>query len=196
VLRNTTEISEIRRQLTDLTSREKRVEQENRIAVQQAKLQEEDAKRQRAAQERNAEIKENGAAYEFAYKRKRLEEEMVLAQKEVEIAEVKDVEEVALRERKRLDMQLELERERELARIRAEEQERMLASLGGPLEKIAAIPTIDYTGVRTLISSAGLGGTGAGDLATGLVLGLLSRAAEGMGIPSDRAQSDGEGFSS
>jgi hypothetical protein len=164
--------------------------QENRIAAHQAELQEEDAKRQQAAQERNAGIKENGAAYEFAYKSARLEEEMVLAQKEVEIAEVKDLEEAALRERKRLDMQLEAERERELAAVRAEEKERMSASLGGLLEKLAGIPTIDYTGVRTLITGAGSGGTDSTEFATGLVLALLSRAADGMGMPGEPAQSE------
>jgi len=168
------------------------LEQENRIAAQQAELQEEDIKRQQAAQERNAEIKESGAAYEFAYKSKRLEEEMVLAQKEVEIAKVKDVEETALRERKRLDMQLELERERTLAEIRAEEKERMFASLGGPLEKLGGVPATDYSGVHTLITTAGLGGTDSKEFATGLVLGLLSRAAQGMGIPSGWTQSDRE----
>jgi len=164
------------------------LEQENRIAARQAGFQEEDARRQQAAQERNAEIKENGAAYEYAYKRKRLEEEMVLAQKEVEIVELDDVKEAALRERKKLDAQLELERERESSRIRAEEQERTFAALEGPLGKLAGIPTIDYTGVHTLITGAELGGTDSRELATGFVLGLLTRAVDAMGLKGDGAQ--------
>jgi len=166
------------------------LEQENRISARQAELQEEDAKRQQAAQERNASIKESGAAYEFTYKSKRLDEEMALAQKELEIAKVKDAEEAALRERKRLDMQIELEREHKLAQIRAEEKAQMFAPLGELLEKLREIPATDYKGVHTLITTAGLGGMDSKELATGLVLGLLSRAAEGVGIPSGTAQSD------
>jgi len=160
------------------------LEQEDRIAARQAELQEEDAKRQQTAQERNANIKENAAILEFAYKKMRMDEEMQLAQKEVEIAKAKEAEEAALRERKRLDMQLELEQEHGLSKIRAEEKVNLLVQLGSLIEKLKEIPATDYKGVHTLVTSAGLGGMDSKEFATGLVLGLLSRAAESVGIPS------------
>jgi hypothetical protein len=161
------------------------LDQENRIASRQAELQVEESLRHQAAQERNAGIKERGAAYEFAYKSRRLEEEMALARAELEVAKERDGEEEALRERRRLDMQLELERERELARIRAEEQARVLAELAAAVEKVAAIPIPDYRGVHTLVTSAG---TEPRDAASGLVLGLLGRVVEGLGVVAGREQ--------
>lgn len=166
------------------------LEQANRIAVRQAVLQEEDAERQQAVQERNAKIKNQGDLYEFEYKKKHLEHEMSLAEKDVEIAKVKDAEETALRERKKLDMQLELERERQLAKIRAEEKTTMFVSLEKLLDKLKEMPATDYKGVHTLITSTGSGSMDSKELASGLVLGMLSRATEGVGIPSVTTQSE------
>jgi hypothetical protein len=156
------------------------IDQENRIAARQSELQSEEARRQQSAQERNAGIKESGAAYEFAYKSRRLEEERSLADRELEIARVRDQEEAALRERRRMDARLELERERELAQIRADEKAAALNLLGSLVEKLGQIPATDYRGVRTLVTSTG--GTEAKDFATGLVLGLLSRASEDQSL--------------
>lgn len=152
------------------------LDQENRIATRQSELQMEETRRQQSAQERNAATKESGAAYEFAYKSRRLEEEKALADKELEVARVKDEEEAALRQRRRMDMEMEMERERELARIRAEEKAAALSLLGSMVEKLGQIPATDYRGVRTLVTNAG--GAEAKDFATGLVLGLLSKASE------------------
>lgn len=168
------------------------LKQDDRIAERQAELQEEEMRRQQAAAERNAAIIEMKAAYDFAYKSKRLEEEMALAEKEVEIAKVKDAEEAALRERKRKDMKLELEREKELAEIRADEKAKVFVQLGELIEKLKEIPAPDYTGVTTLITAAGSAGDEFRGVATGLILGLLSRAVEGIAIPSWTNQSEGK----
>lgn len=165
------------------------LEQENRIATLEAQLQEEEGRRQQAAQERNASIKENAAAYEFTYKSRRLEEDKSLAQKELEVAKAKTAQEAALREIRRLDVELELERERELARIRAEEKAGALGIVSEMIEKLAAIPTTDYRGVHTLIT--GLGSGESREFATGLVLGLLSRAAEAAGLGGHSQEGEG-----
>ena len=164
--------------------------EENRVAEDQAKLQKEEEKRQKDAQKRNSDIKENGANFEFLYKKKRLEEEKLLVDEEVKILKAKDDLEALKRGKKKLDTNLEIEREKELAKIRSEEKASIFTPLEGLVKKLGEIPAADYKGVQTLITSTGFGGMDSKEFATGLVLGLLSKAAEGIGISSKITESD------
>ncbi len=105
--------------------------------------------------------------------------------KELEVARVKDEEETALCERRRMDMEMEFERE--LARIRAEEKAAALSLLGSMVEKPGRIPATDYRGVRTLVTSVESKG-----LATGLVLGLLGKASEEASFKDDSKNGYGD----
>lgn len=98
---------------------------------------------------------------------------MDLATRETELAKVKELEEVALRERKRLDMQLELERECELAKIRTEERANGFTELAKVLEGLKEMLATDYTGVHTLVT----GSADSRDHVTGLLLSVLGNLA-------------------
>jgi len=165
--------------------------QESRYLAEQVSLQLKDAKNQEELQKKNSEIKENGAALEHAYKTKRLEEEMVLTKKQLEIDKLKDVEQAATRENKRLDMLLELSKERELAKIHAEEKEKTISQAGNLIEKISMIPVPDYKGIHTLITS-GIGSNDPKDFVSGLVIDLLSKLSESLESHNVKQKSQGQ----
>jgi hypothetical protein len=162
---------------TSLKIRE--MEQADRIAAREDDLQSDALKRRQAAQERNAAIMEQGAAYDFTYKRARLEEEMTLARKQLEIGQVKDEEERATRERRRLDIELELERERQLANVRVEERVGVMRGLSQVIDQLRNVPAPDYSGVRTLVQGRGEGAQDLQQTLIGLVGTLLSGSLEG-----------------
>lgn len=168
------------------------LEQENRVAARQSQLQDEESRWQQAAQERNAAIKESGAAYEFAYKGKRLDEELALAQKALQIAKTKDEEETALRERKRLDIELELEREKRAADIRVLEKAGMLTPIGALFEKAAGIPAPNYSGIHTLINGSGV--SDAKEAMTGLLLSFLSSVTDVTNLRTAKRHEEGTAF--
>lgn len=160
------------------------LEQEDRIATRQAELQAEELTRQQEAQERNAKIKETSAEYEFAYKTKRLEQDMELARKEVELAMVKEAEDTAARERKRLDMQMEVDRARLLTEIRTKERADGFSDVAKVVEKLKELPAADYHGVTTLVT----GGTDSRDQVVHFLLTALARFMEGTASQDEMQQ--------
>ncbi|MBI2570807.1 MAG: hypothetical protein HYV63_27715 [Candidatus Schekmanbacteria bacterium] len=146
-------------------------EEEDRVSARQAELQQSEADRQRTAQERNAQIKENSAQYEFVYKTKRLEEDRQLAEKEVEVAKVKEAQASTLREQRKLDMELDIERERSLAEIRGAERAKVVAEIASVFVTMKELPLPSYEGIHTLVTTAG----DSRDQVTGLLWNLLTR---------------------
>ena len=127
-------------------------DQEDRVKEHQEGLAVKDTKRQEAMQDRNKNLKDRVANYDFEYKKKRLEDERKLATEQLLNAESKDKEEATVRERKRLDMQLDLEREEGQAKIRAQEKAALSTHLEALLAKAATMPAPDYSNVHTLVT--------------------------------------------
>jgi hypothetical protein len=189
-------------------------EQEARVKARQDEIDQEEAKRKEAALARNAAIMERTAGYEAEYKRKRAEEEISLnrqrhdeevrlarqrleeefeaTKKKVEIATLIDQEELARRERKRLDLALNRDHERELAGIRATENKEKVAAYAQLLSGLASIPATNYSGVHTLISGGGAG-SDSRDAAVNLVLTLLSRLGDVLERPERLNAASGQG---
>ena len=151
------------------------IEENDRIAGSEQQSKAKAEERQTADQERNARLKTHNAELEFQYKDKRLEEDKVIAEKEVEVARVRELSEEARRESKHKDMVLELEREQNISQIR---QEEIVTTLQGLKE----IPLPDYSGLSTLITDGSEGRGEHHDVATGLVLALVGRLSESLGI--------------
>jgi hypothetical protein len=152
--------------------------QDERVAVEQADQEAKAAQRRHDAQERNAKIKENGAAFEFAYKTKRLEEAKALASKALEVAQAQSAEQAVARREKQLDMQLDLEREEKVAKIKAEQQEKVLAALSSVADRLGQIAGPNYTGVRTLVTGGGDSRDQFLSSVMGILTGLLDRAVD------------------
>jgi hypothetical protein len=122
------------------------ITENERIKVIQAGFEDSEAARKKAAQDRNSKILESGAALDFAYKLKRLDEDKHLATKREDLAQSKQTEEAALRRVRQLDQELEIQFERERAEIRKAERAALLGD-------IAKIPRPDFSQARTIVGA-------------------------------------------
>ena len=126
----------------------------------QAGFEDAEAARKKAAQDRNSKILESGAALDFAYKVKRLEEDKDLATTREELAQSKAKEEAATRLARQLDLELEIKCERERAEIRKAEKAALLV-------EIAKLPRPDFSQARTIVGALA-------DPVTNLLAGVLA----------------------
>jgi hypothetical protein len=122
------------------------INQNERIKVIEAGLEEAAANRSKIAKERNGKILELGAALDFAYKLKRIEEENELTTRRELLAQAKAKEEAAARLVRELDLELEIKFERERADIRKAEKAALLGEL-------AKLPRPDTSQGRIFVGS-------------------------------------------
>jgi len=152
--------------------------EEDRVASSEAALQEQATERQRSGQARNAAIQETNAQYEFVYKAKRLDEERLLAEKRIEVANIEDLREAGDRQRRKLDFELQLERERQRAAIRVDERLRTLNAIAEVVGRLQGMPQPNYQGVHTLVTS----GPDSSETFSALLWNVLSKFTDGQGL--------------
>jgi hypothetical protein len=149
-------------------------EEEHRRAKRQAELDAEEGTWTNAAMERNAKIKAKNAEYEFEYKTRRAAEEMQLAQKDGELAKMKEEAVMTLRNGRGADLALKVKHETDLMRIRVEEQRQSADALGSVLARVKDMPVAGYQGVQNL-TLFNAGGGELQDPVKSLLLVLLNR---------------------
>lgn len=139
-----------------------------RIAESEQKAKKKSEARRASDQERHARLKAHSAELEFKYKQKRLDEQETIAQKQLMIAEAEEKSHEIRRKSNQADVEIELAREQRLSEIRSGE-------IAHVLEKVKELPIPDYSGIQTLVTSAGSEQNGREHIVDGLFVALLNK---------------------